>query len=158
MKNLNQILSETTNIRYSRHAEQLACLALTKFIREQEKNGAKILSCSPRQIKLDNGTIKKVIGPWIKYTYHKEVFYYIQFNDNPFFHPTGCMSLFSGISTGLTELPMIFDNVNEYGVDEKNINQLVKNLYNVEKYLSELSLNKKDNVLINEFKQRIYNF
>ena len=157
MKTLKEIMDGIPDrITYSRHATQLASLALTKFAEEITQKGAIILKCSPKQIKLDDGTIVKVIGTYLKYTYNEETIYYIQFDDNPFFCPKGYITEKNGVSTGVTELPIVYNDVNEYLVEEKNIEQLFKNIFIAEDYLKKLSRIRKDKDV--KITQNIYYF
>lgn len=159
MKNLNEILNETTErIYYAKRAEQLQMLSLTEFVKKIEKKGAIILSCGPKQIKLDDGTIKKVVGSYIKYMYKNKTIYYIQFNSNPFFGVQGYVTQESGASTGMIDISQVYDNVNEYLVSEDNINQLVNNLISIEKHLASLTPLQRDNSKIDFTKQEIYKF
>ena len=157
MKTFEEIMSGTTeHIHYARSASQLTALALTKFAKQISEKGAKILSCSPKLIKLNDGTIEKVIGTYLKYTYNEETIYFIAFDDNPFFGASGYITEYDGASTGYTELPMAYDNVNEYLVEDKNIQQLTYNIYNCETYLRKLNKIHKDHNL--KIKQDIYYF
>lgn len=144
-------------IHYSKSAEQLASLALTKFAEQITKKGATILSCSPKQIKLDSGEVVKVVGMFLKYTYDSHYLHYIQFDRNPFFSPEGYITDCRGMTTGLTELPTIFDGVNEYAVNDENIQTLTCNIFKSEKYLNDLSYRHVDKSN-NKFEQQIYYF
>ena len=145
MKTFEEIMNGVTDrIHYSKHAEQLTALALTRFAEAIEKKGAIILICSPKQIKLDDGTIVKVIGNYLKYTYNEQTIYYIQFDSNPFFGAMGYITESTGASTGLTELPMVYYDVNEYKVEETNIQTLTLNIHKTEDYLKTLSRIRKD--------------
>ena len=159
MKNLNEILNETTErIYYAGHSEQLHMLALTEFAKKIEKKGAIILRCCPKKIKLDDGTIKKVIGSYIKYMYKNKTIYCIQFNSNPFFGVSGYVVQKNGASTGLIDISQVYDNINEYLVTTDNINQLIINIITIEKHLAEiipLYLDKREG---NFEKQEIYHF
>ena len=163
-KTLKEILTTiNTNIKYPKVSEQLHSLALTEFAIEAEKNGATILSASVKKIKTDNGDIKNVIGSYIKYTYNFETQYYIQFDANPFFEPMGYIEYYTNkhrISTGVTELLHIWDNVNPYSIEDNNIMQLIKNLRAVEKYLKSLSYVCKDQYVAyrDNWEQKIYQF
>lgn len=158
MKNLNEILNNTTErIYYAGHSEQLHMIALTEFAKKIEKKGAVILSCCPKQIKLDNGTIKKVIGSYIKYMYKNKTIYYIQFDSNPFFGVHGYVTQENGASTGLKNISQVYDNVNEYSVSQDNVNQLITNIIAIEKHLAGMSPRHWDKQ--NKFdKQEIYKF
>lgn len=157
MKTFEEIMSGTTeHIHYARSASQLTALALTKFAEQISKKGAKILSCSPKLIKLNDGTIEKVIGTYLKYTYNEEDIYFIGFDDNPFFGANGYMTEYDGASTGYKELQMAYYNVNEYLVENDNIQQLVSNIYNCETYLKELNKIYRDKNV--KMKQEIYYF
>lgn len=159
MKNLNEILNETTErIYYAKHSEQLHMLALTKFVKKIENKGAIILSCCPKQIKMDDGTVEKVIGSYIKYMYNNKSVYYIQFDSNPFLGVLGYITQNNGASTGMTDITQVYDNVDEYLVSEENINQLVNNLIGIEKYLASLTPFTLDKSKINFKKQEIYKF
>ena len=60
MKTFEEIMSGVTDhIHYARSASQLTSLALTKFAKQISKKGAKILCCSPKLIKLNDGTISE---------------------------------------------------------------------------------------------------
>ena len=73
MKTFEEIMSGVTDhVHYDRSSSQLTSLALTKFAKQISEKGAKILCCSPKLIKLNNGTIEKVIGTYLKYTYNEE--------------------------------------------------------------------------------------
>ena len=163
-KTVEEILLETKNqILYPRTSEQLHSLALTEFAIHIEKSGATILSVAPKKIKTDDGNVKNVVGSFIKYTYDFIHQYYIQFDSNPFFEPMGYIEYYTHkhrISTGLTELPHIWDNVNAYSVEDDNITQLIKNLKQAEEYLKSLSFVCKDRYLAyrDNFKQTIYNY
>ena len=163
-KTLKEILTTiNTNLRYPKVSEQLHSLALTEFAIEAEKNGATILSASVKKIKTDSGDIKNVIGSYIKYTYNFTHQYYIQFDSNPFFEPMGYIEYYTNkhrISTGLTELPHIWDNVNPYSIEDSNIMQLIENLRQAEKYLKSLSFNCKDQYVSyrDNYQQKIYQF
>ena len=63
------------------------------------------------------------------------------------------------MSTGLTELPHIWDNVNPYSVEDDNITQLIKNLKQAEEYLKSLSFVCRDQYVAHRdnFEQKIYN-
>lgn len=154
MKTLKEILNGQTRLYYSRHAEQLASLAITAFAEEIEKKGGVILSCSPKQIKLDDGTIMKVIGNWIKYSYNESI-YMIQFDKNPFFGPSGYLMDKHGRYTGLLELPMLYYNVDEYSTDIENVKKLTKNISIGEEYLKKSNMIHKGKY---KFKQEIYYF
>ena len=155
-KTMEEIMNGVSDrIHYSRHAEQLASLALTKFAERITEKGATILSCSPKMIKLDDGEIIKVAGMYLKYTYNLNSVYYIQFDNNPFFQPKGYITDCRGCSTGLAELPEIFYGVNEYAVNNENIKQLTQNIFTSEKYLKNLNFIYKDNE-IKKLKQEIY--
>jgi hypothetical protein len=157
MKTFEEIMSGITDhIHYDRSASQLTSLALTKFAEEITQKGATILNCSPKQIKLDDGTVVKVIGTYLKYTYNEETIYYIQFDDNPFFGASGYITEKNGISTGVTELPIVYNDVNEYLVEEKNIEQLFNNIFIAEDYLKKLSRIRKDKDV--KITQNIYYF
>ena len=137
-KTMKEIIDATPDkLRYSCVAEQLASLALTEFAEKITSKGATILRCSPKQIKLDNGSIKKVIGKWIKYTYDFHMFYYIQFDSNPFFTPYAYKEDENGHTTSIIYLHKIFDEVNEYSIEPDNVQQLVRNLFASEKYIKE---------------------
>lgn len=154
-KTMEEIMNSVPDrVQHFRSAAQLASLALTKFAEQITGKGATILSCSPKQIKLDNGDIVKVVGMFLKYTYDLHYVYYIQFDSNPFFTPKGYITDNRGKSTGLTELPTIFDEVNEYSVDDKNIGQLTKNIFTSEEYMKNLSFLFKDNS--SDLKQHIF--
>ena len=163
-KTLKEILTTiNTNINYPKVSEQLHSLALTEFAIEAEKNGATILSASIKKIKTDSGDIKNVIGSYIKYTYNFEKKYYIQFDANPFFEPMGYIEYYANkhrISTGLTELLHIWDNVNLYSIEDSNIMQLIENLKQVEKYLKSFSFNCKNQYVYyrDNYQQTIYQF
>ena len=163
-KTLQEILTTiNTNLKYPKVSEQLHSLALTGFAIEAEKNGATILSASIKKIKTDSGDIKNVIGSYIKYTYNFGKQYYIQFDANPFFEPMGYVEYYINkhrISTGLTELLHIWDNVNPYSIEDSNIMQLIENLKQVEKYLKNFSFNYKDQYVYyrDNYKQTIYQF
>ena len=163
-KTLKEILTTIdTNLTYPKVSEQLHSLALTEFIIEAEKNGATLLSASVKKIKTDNGDIKNVIGSYIKYTYNFETKYYIQFDANPFFEPMGYIEYYTNkhrISTGLTELSHIWDNVNPYSIEDNNITQLIKNIKQAEKYLKSLSYVCKDQYVSyrDNYQQKIYQF
>ena len=155
-KTMKEIMNGVSDrIHYSRHAEQLASLALTKFAERITEKGATILSCSPKTIKLDDGEIIKVVGMYLKYTYNLNSVYYIQFDNNPFFQPQGYITDCRGYSTGLAELPEIFYGVNEYAVNNENIKQLTQNIFTSEKYLKNLKFIYKDKE-IKKIKQEIY--
>lgn len=157
-KTMEEIMNGVSDrIHYSRHAEQLASLALTKFAEQITEKGATILSCSPKMIKLDDGEIIKVVGMYLKYTYNLNSVYYIQFDNNPFFQPKGYITDCRGCSTGLAELPEIFYGVNEYAVNNENIEQLTQNIFTSEKYLNDLSYRHVDKSN-NKFDQQIYYF
>lgn len=157
-KTMEEIMNGVSDkIHYSRHAEQLASLALTKFAEQITEKGATILSCSPKMIKLDDGEIIKVVGMYLKYTYNLNSVYYIQFDNNPFFQPKGYITDCRGCSTGFTELPTIFDGVNEYSVDDKNVQNLTCNIFKSEKYLNDLSYRHVDKSNT-KFDQQIYYF
>ena len=163
-KTLKEILTTiNTNLKYPKVSEQLHSLALTEFAIKAEKNGATILSASVKKIKTDNGDIKNVIGSYIKYTYNFETKYYIQFDANPFFEPMGYIEYYTNkhrISTGLTELPHIWNNVNPYSIENNNIEQLIKNIKQAEKYLKSLSCVCEDQYVAyrDNWKQKIYQF
>lgn len=141
MKTFEEIMDGIPDrITYSRHAVQLASLALTKFAEEITQKGATILRCSPKQIKLDDGTIIKVVGSWMIYTYNNGFIYSIQFNDNPFFCPEGYIMNELGQYTGSKEIPIVFNGVNEYSVEKDNIEKLKENIYIAEDYLREFSM------------------
>ena len=144
-KTIDEILKNIDNkIKYSSMSKQLQCLALTEFVKQIEKKGAVIISCSPEKIKCDDGKIYDTIGQWIKYTYDKKSIYMIQFS---FFPPTGYIEYYTEeyrISTGLTELPMMYYYMNEYNSDKENVKQLVKQIYESEKYLKSLSFIHRD--------------
>ena len=157
-KTMKEILNGVPDrIHHPKSAEQLASLALTKFAEQITEKGATILSCSPKQIKLDNGNIVKVVGKYLKYTYNFHCVFYMQFDSNPFFAPKGYISNHMGHSTGFTELPTIFDGVNEYSVDDENVQNLTCNIYKSEKYLNDLSYRHVDKSN-NKFDQCIYYF
>ena len=157
MKTFEEIMSGVTDhVHYARSASQLTSLALTKFAKQISEKGAKILCCSPKLIKLNDGTIEKVIGTYLKYTYNEETIYYIQFDDNPFFGASGYITEKNGVSTGVTELPIVYNDVNEYLVEEKNIEQLFKNIFIAEDYLKKLSRIRKDKDV--KITQNIYYF
>ena len=106
--------------------------------------------------------VKNVIGSYIKYTYDFLHQYYIQFDSNPFFEPMGYIEYYTHkhrMSTGLTELPHIWDNVNPYSVEDDNITQLIKNLKQAEEYLKSLSFVCRDQYVAHRdnFEQKIYN-
>ena len=163
-KTLKEILTTiNTNIKYPKVSEQLHSLALTEFAIEAEKNGATILGASVKKIKTDSGDIKNVIGSYIKYTYNFEKQYYIQFDANPFFEPQGYIEYYTNkqrISTGLTELPHIWDNVDPYSIEDNNIIQLIENLRTTENYLNNFSFNCKDQYVPyrDNYQQKIYQF
>ena len=158
-KTLQEILTTiNTNLKYPKVSEQLHSIALTEFATKAEKNGATILSASVQNIKTDSGDIKNVIGSYINYTYN-----FTQFDSNPFFEPMGYIEYYTNkhrISTGLTELPHIWDNVNPYSIEDNNIMQLIKNLRAAEKYLKSLSCNCKDQYVSyrDNYQQKIYQF
>ena len=157
-KTMKEIIDDIPDrLRYSCIAEQLASLALTEFAEKITSKGATILSCSPKQIKLDNCSIKKVIGRWIKYTYDFHMFYYIQFDSNPFFTPYAYKQDKNGHTTSIIYLHKIFDEVNEYSIEPDNVQQLVRNLFASEKYIKEEyhPTSKKSNSR-NVLKQEIY--
>lgn len=162
-KTVGEILLETNSQRlYPRISEQLHSLALTEFAIQIEKTGATILSANPKKIIIDTGDVKNVIGSYIKYTYDFLHQYYIQFDSNPFFEPMGYIEYYTNkhrISTGLTELPHIWDNVNPYSVEDDNITQLIKNLKQAEEYLKSLSFVCRDQYVAHRdnFEQKIYN-
>lgn len=157
VKTLTEILNGVSERIYSpRSAEQLASLALTKFAEQITEKGATILSCSPKQIKLNNGDVVKVVGKWLKYTYNFETLYYIQFDDNPFFSPTGYKCSKDGRETFTEELPNIFDGVNKYLVEENNIQNLVTNIFISERYLSQMNYRTIKPSMSCSFDQHIY--
>ena len=157
VKTLTEILNGVSDkIYYSCSAEQLASLALTKFAEQITEKGATILSCSPKQIKLNNGDAVKVVGKWLKYTYNFETLYYIQFDDNPFFSPTGYKCYKNGQETFTEELPNIFDGVNKYLVEENNIQNLVTNIFISERYLSQMNYRTIKPSMSCSFDQHIY--
>ena len=134
---MEKIINETTNNKYKKVTEILAMaynkkryyksakilqsLALTKFAKEIEKRGAKILSCSPVNIQF-NGEENLTIGTYLKYTYDGHFIYYIQFDENPCFSQQGYREYYTDkhrISTGLTEFNFLWDGVNEYSFEDK---------------------------------------
>ena len=163
-KTLQEILTTiNTNLKYPKVSEQLHSIALTEFATKAEKNGATILSASVKKIKTDSGDIKNVIGSYIKYTYNFKNQYYIQFDANPFFEPMGYIEYYTNkhrISTGVTELLHIWDNVNPYSIENNNIEQLIKNIKQAEKYLKSLSYVCKDQYVAyrDNWEQKIYQF
>ena len=135
-----------TQKRYYKSAKILQSLALTQFAKEIENKGAKILSCSPVNIKF-NGEWDLTIGTYLKYTYDGHYIYYIQFDENPFFPQQGYREYYTDkhrVSTGLTEFDFIWDGVNEYSSEDKYINKLTENLHKCEEYLKSLSMPCKD--------------
>lgn len=162
-KTVGEILLETNSQRlYPRISKQLHSLALTEFAIQIEKTGATILSVAPKKIKTDHANMINVVGSYIKYTYDFIHQYYIQFDSNPFFEPMGYIEYYTHkhrISTGLTELPHIWDNVNPYSVEDDNITQLIKNLKQAEEYLKSLSFACRDQYVAHRdnFEQKIYN-
>lgn len=163
-KTIDEILKNIDNkIKHPKVAEQLQCLALTEFVKQIEKKGAVIISCSPEKIKCNNGEIYDTIGQWIKYTYDKKSIYMIQFDSNPFFQPKGYIEYYTSecrVSTGITELPMMYYYVNEYNSDQKNVKQLVNQIYESEKYLKNLSFIHRDKYISrrDSIEQHIYYF
>ena len=105
--------------RYYKSAKILQSLALTQFAKQIENRGAKILSCSPVNIKF-NGEWDLTIGTYLKYTYDGHYIYYIQFDENPFFPQQGYREYYTDkhrVSTGLTEFDFIWDGVDEYSFE-----------------------------------------
>ena len=156
-KTMKEILNDIPDrLYYSRNAEQLASLALTEFAKTITEKGATILKCSPKQIKLYDGSIKKVIGKWIKYTYDFHMIYYIQFDSNPFFTPLAYKQDKNGYITSTIYLHRLFDEVNEYSIESDNVEQLVKNLFVAEKYIREEFHPMRKSTARNIFNQEIY--
>ena len=143
MKTVNEILemvNETSPFHF-RDAKILQSMALTEFAKIIERKGGKILTASPKSIKY-NGNRINVIGSYIKYTYDNIYVHYFQFDENPFFPQMGYVEYYTHdhrISTGLTEVPHIWDNVNAWEATDENIKTLTNNLINAEKYLNKLS-------------------
>lgn len=156
-KTMKEILNGVPDrIHHPKSAEQLASLALTKFAEKITEKGATILKCSPKQIKLDDGSIKKVIGKWIKYTYDFHMIYYIQFDSNPFFTPCAYKQDKNGYITSTIYLHRLFDEVNEYSIESDNVEQLIKNLFIAEKYIKEEYHPMRKSTPRNIFNQEIY--
>ena len=157
-KTINEIINNISDkVFYSNAAGQLAMLAITQFAEKITKNGATILRCSPRQIKLDNGKIVKVLGSYINYTYNFETLYHIQFDQyNPFFSPMGYKCNNHNEETYMVELPNIFNSVNEYSSEENNVKKLVDNMFEAEVFLKELPYRIKKSDTNKEFSQKIY--
>ena len=160
-KTVTEILAMAYNKkRYYKSAKTLQSLALTKFAKEIEKRGAKILSCSPVNIQF-NGKENLTIGTYLKYTYDGHYIYYIQFDENPFFPQKGYREYYTDkhrISTGLTEFDFLWDGVNEYSFEDKYVKKLSKNLHECEKYLKSLSMPCKDTYVSyrDNIEQKIY--
>lgn len=143
-KTIEEILDMVKDNRplYAKASEELHTLALTKFAKYVNDKGGKIISCSVKNIKKNNGEEEPVVGSYLKYTYDDELVYYIQFDVNPFFEPRGYIEYYTNkhrISTGITDIPNIWNNVEVYVPDSKNIQQLFKNIIEAEKYLKSLS-------------------
>lgn len=159
-KTINDILHMVNKTTYPRIARQLQMLAITEFAKEIEKKGCKIVSCHPYQIKLDNSKIVKVLGSYIEYTYDEKEYFYFQFDENPFFPPMGFRKNIQSkevYTTGVTELNLIYEGINEYSIEEKYIKQLVQNLHKAEKYLkTTVSTIYKDKITHKDEQQRIY--
>lgn len=157
-KTFQEIINDTPDkIRYSRVAEQLASLALTEFMTKNAEKGATITACSPKKIKtnLDQTTI--VIGRYVEYTYDFEMFYYFQFEDNPFFTPTCYKIDKNGYMSSIISLHTIFDKVNEYSIEPNNVKQLIKNLFAAEKMLrTEVFCTNRKPLKKKDTSQRIY--
>lgn len=137
-KTVNEILHMVNKTTYPRTSEQLPMLALTQFAKEIEEQGAKIISCHPEQIQTNDNTVIRVIGSYLHYTYDENTYFYFQFEENPFFTPTGFRENINKkiqYTTGIVKLNHMYDNINEYSIEDKYIKQLVKNLYESEKYL-----------------------
>ena len=160
-KTVTEILAMAYNKkRYYKSAKTLQSLALTKFAKEIEKRGAKILSCSPVNIQF-NGKENLTIGTYLKYTYDGHYIYYIQFDENPFFPQKGYREYYTDkhrISTGLTEFDFLWDGVNEYSFEDKYVKKLSENLHKCEKYLKSLSMPRKDTYVPyrDNIEQKIY--
>lgn len=148
IKTVNQILqmvNETSPLNF-RDAKILQSMALTEFAKVVERKGGKVLTASPKRIKYNDNRIN-VIGSYLKYTYDNIYVHYFQFDDNPFFPQMGYVEYYTNnhrISTGLTEVPHIWDNVNAWKATDENIKTLTNNLISAEKYLNKLSLVYKD--------------
>ena len=159
---MEKIINETTNNKYKKVTEILAMaynkkryyksakilqsLALTQFAKEIENKGAKILSCSPVNIKF-NGEWDLTIGTYLKYTYDGHYIYYIQFDENPFSPQQGYREYYTDkhrVSTGFIEFDFIWNGVNEYSFEDKYVKKLTENLHKCEKYLKSLSMPCKD--------------
>lgn len=160
-KTVTEILAMAYNKkRYYKSAKTLQSLALTKFAKEIEKRGAKILSCSPVNIQF-NGEENLTIGTYLKYTYDGHFIYYIQFDENPCFPQQGYREYYTDkhrISTGLTEFNFLWDGVNEYSFEDKYVKKLSENLHKCEKYLKSLSMPRKDTYVPyrDNMEQKIY--
>lgn len=137
-KTVNEILNMVNRTTYPRIARQLPMLALTQFAREIEEQGGKIISCHPEQIKTNDNKVVRVVGSYLHYTYDENTYFYFQFEENPFFTPKGFRKNINKkiqYTTGIIELNHMYDNINEYSIEDKYIKQLVKNLHESEKYL-----------------------
>lgn len=161
---VNELLNQNNiTTSYAPSSAQLHSLALTQFAKEIEKRGAIILRGHVSKIKI-NGEYEAIcFRSYLAWTYDGYFKYYIQFDTNPFFSPMGYVEYFTNqarISTGLTNLPNIWDNVNEYNPEANNVKQLVKNLHNSQKYLKELSFVHRDKYVKerDNFEQKIYTF
>lgn len=127
---------------YPKTSEELMCLALTEFAYQIERDGATILSCSPKRIKTHDRNIVNTIGTYIKYTYDFHYQYYIQFDENPFFPPKGYKCYFNNKkrkSTGLIEYS-IFNEINAYDSSHDNVLNLTTKIYEFERMLKEESI------------------
>ena len=157
-KTMEEIMNDIPDkTRYPKSAGQLAMLAITRFAERITKKGATILSCAPKQIKIDTGEIVKVIGKYIRYTYNFETFYSISFDEyNPFFSPMGYKCNNHNEETYMVELPNIFNSVNEYSSEENNVKKLVDNMFEAEVFLKELPYRIKKSDTTKKFLQEIY--
>ena len=157
---LKQANERTT---YPSSSVQLHSLALTQFAKEIEKKGGVILKGHVQKMKINGEYDSVCFESYLAWTYNGVYKHYIQFDRNPFFSPMGYIEHFTNqarISTGLTELPDIWNNVNEYSPEENNVKQLVKNLHEADKYLKELSMIHRDKYVKerDSFQQCIYTF
>ena len=163
-KTVDEILKQVNDkITYPSSSVQLHSLALTQFAKEIERDGGVILSGNVQKMKINNEYDAVCFKGYLAWTYNGIYKHYIQFDQNPFFSPMGYIEYFTNqarISTGLTELPDIWNDVNEYSPEENNVKQLVKNLHASDKYLKELSFVHRDKYVKkrDSFEQRIYVF
>ena len=164
-KTVEEILHlKTLQKRYFKAPEQLFTLALTKYAENIEKEGGIILSAHPVISVTENNTTETpVIGSYIKYTYKKPYQYYIQFDSNPFFPPKGYIQFFNNnhiTTTGITNLPQIWQDIDPYNLNEEAVNKLTENINKAIKYLTTLSFIHKTKIVPykDNWEQTIYTF